>query len=302
VQDGRILKIYSLNIFLNYGKFKYVRGEIMRSQRAEIKIKRKKYIKNLLWLFLVIIPLTAVVSSFALDYVMNIGKEKDTPIAAVKPVDEEINDYKYSFSISSKELYRVEIKKYDKYEDAEALIVTLKNKKLNGFIIKEQGYLTFHGIYLNKSQAENNVKYLKKKGIQASVNSVNINGFGISYTDIDKTLIDLAKATDKVILSIVEEKADLSLKIINSKEKIGGANLGGIIENETKLTNYLKYLQDTKTSKKTSFYKVELEELIKEVLADRLFSEDNYNYYELQNSLINQVNAFQKFYNSLVVY
>ncbi len=105
-----------------------------------------------------------------------------------------------------------------------------------------------------------------------------------------------------MILSIVEEKADLSLKIINSEEKIGGADLGGIIENETKLTNYLKYLQDAKTSKKTAYYKVELEELIKEVLADRLFSEDNYNYYELQNSLINQVNAFHKFYNSLVVY
>lgn len=273
----------------------------MRSTRAEIKIKRKKYIKNLLWIFFVIIPFAAVVSSFALDYVMNRGADISTPIAAVKPEDEDIDVYKYSLNINSKELYRVEIKKYDKYEDAEAFIVTLKNKKLNGFIIKEQGYLTFHGIYFNKSQAETDVLYLKRKGIKASVSEVNISGFGIRYDDIDKTLIDLAKATDKVILSIAEEKAVLSLESLYSDKKISDTSLGGIIENEAKLTRYLKYLEDVKTSKSTAYYKVELETLIKEVLADRLNPEDSYSYYDLQNSLLNQVNAFHKFCNKLIV-
>lgn len=273
----------------------------MRSTRAEKNLKRKKYIKSLLWTFLVIIPFTAVASSFALEYMMNRGADISKSAEVVKPIDEEIETYKYNFNIASKELYRVEIKKYDKYEDAEALIANLKKKKLNGFIIKEQGYLAFHGVYFNKSQAEADVSYLKRKNIQASVNTVIINGFSIRYEDIDKTFIDLIKATDKVILSIAEEKAALSLEGLYSDKKISDTSLSGIIEDEAKLERYLKYLMDVKTSKSTAHYKVELEELIKEVLADRLSSEDSYSYYDLQNSLVNQVNAFHKFCSKLIV-
>lgn len=269
----------------------------MRSKRAETKIKRKKYIRTILLIFLVIIPLTAVSSSFVLYYVMNRGSAINTPNEEVKQADREIDNYKYSFNVEPKEFYRVEIKKYDKYEAAEASIAALKNKKLNGFIIKEQGYLTIHGIYLNKSQAETAAKYLKRKGVQASVNSVNISGYDIKYDDIDKTLIDLAKATDKTILKIIDEKAALSLEGLYSNKEIGGTSLNGIIENEAKLSRYLKYLENVKTSKNTANYKTELEALIKEVLADGLNSEDSYSYYDLQNSLLNQINAFRKFCN-----
>lgn len=272
----------------------------MRTTRVEKKQKRKKYIRNLLWIFLVIIPFTAVSSAFALNSIMNRSEEVSAPAAIFKPKEEK-STFKYSFDISPKELYRVEVKKYEKYEDAEAGLISIKNKKLNGFIIKEQGYLLAYGIYMNKSQADTAAKFLKRKGIQSEVNTVTVNGFAIKYDEVDKNLVDLAKATDAAIMKISQEKAALSLEGLYSDKEISGQSLDTIIENEARLDKYLNYLAAIKTSENNKALKKELEALITEVLADRLSIAGSYGYYELQDSMLNQIGALRMFYDKLVV-
>jgi hypothetical protein len=248
----------------------------------------------------VIIPFAAVTSAFALNFAMNREPAPNVPAAASRPAKQDDNVSKYSFDMSPRQLYRVEIKRFDKYEDAEASLMSIKNKRLNGFIIKEQGYLVAYGVYMNKSQADTAAKYLKRKGVQDSVNVMNISGFSMIYDDVDKNLIDLSKAADAVIMKIAEEKAALSLESLYGDKKIGGQSLEVIIENEAKLDKYLNYLSTVKSSEKTRYYKQGLEDLINEVLLDRLSAGGSYGYYDLQNSLLNQIEALSKFYNKLI--
>lgn len=273
----------------------------MRSTRVEKKQRKKKYVRSLLLVFLVIIPLAAVSSSFAIHYAVNRDRAVELPPIAAAPANKEVEAFKYSYDLAAKEFYRVEIKKYDKYEDAEAAIILLKNKKLNGFIIKEQGYLTAFGLYINKSQADTAAKYLSRKNIQGTVNTVDIKSYGIQYDDIDKTLIDLVKATDTAIMKLAEEKSALSLECLYSNKEVGEQSLDAIIEREAQLDRYLNYLETIKNSENNTYVKAGLQELIEDVLIERLNPGESYSYYDLQDSLLNQIEALRRFYDKLMV-
>lgn len=270
----------------------------MRNSRINKKRKKKSYIRGILLVFLIIIPVAAIISSFGIYFSVNSDKDKaDTLITE----NQAIKAFKYNFDIKAKKLFRVELEKYEKYEDAESQIALLKKKKLNGFIVKEQGYLVAYGLFINQSQADTAAKYLKRKSIESVVNVINISGMNIKYDDIDNNLFDIVKAVDAVALKVYNEKAVLSLETLYSNKKISGKNLDVIIEQEERLVNILNYLKDIKTSEANVVYKKNLEILVNELLIDRLVVDGSYNYYELQNSLMNQGEALRKFYEMLGV-
>lgn len=271
----------------------------MRNSRISKKRNKKLYLRNILLFFLIIIPATAVISSFAIYFSVNRDKGTDTA-AAITTKNQAVHTFKYNFDIGAKQLFRVEIKKYEKYEDAESQIAILKKKKLNGFIVKEQGYLVAYGLFINESQARTAVKYLDRKGIESSVNIFNISGTNIEYDDIDNNLVDIASAVDTVILKILSEKAALSLESLYSGKEISEESLAAIIEQEERLAVILNYLKDVKTSNNI-VYKESLESLVNELLVDKLSADRGYDYYELQNSLMNQGEAVRKFYKKLLV-
>jgi hypothetical protein len=273
----------------------------MRSSRVYKKRKKKNYIKSILLVFLVIIPAAAVMSSMVIYFAVNKDKNMDQEAAVFTPVDQASEAFKYSFDINVKQLYRVEIKRFEEYEDAEAQIAALKNRKLNGFIVKEQGYLAAYGLFGNKSQADTAAGYLKRKNIESTVNTFLISGINIKYDDMDKNLINIASAVDAAVIKILNEKAALSLESLYADKQISEKSLEVIIEQETKLVKYLNYLQDIKTSEANAFYKKSMEELIKELLVDKLQGDGSYDYYELQNSLMNQGEALRKFYEKSIV-
>ncbi len=154
---------------------------------------------------------------------------------------------------------------------------------------------------MNKSQADTAAEYLKRKNINSITNAVNISGINIKYDDIDNNLIDLASAVDAAALKLLNEKSALSLESLYSNKKISQKSLEIIIEQETKLVKYLNYLKDIKTSEANAVYKKSLENLINELLVDKLQGDGSYDYYELQNSLMNQAEALRKFYEKLIV-
>jgi ABC-type Na+ efflux pump permease subunit len=286
---------------MNCDKFNNIRGDKMRSSRIHKKRNKKLYLKSILLTFLVIIPATAIISSMVIYYALNKDKNIDKEAAVFTPVEQAAEAFKYSYDINVKQLYRVEIKKFEEYEDAEAQIAVLKNKKVNGFIVKEQGYLTAYGLFGNKSQADTAAGYLKRKNIESTVNTFDISGINIKYDDMDKNLINIASAVDSAVMKILNEKAALSLESLYSNKKISEKSLDVVIEQEAKLVKYLNYLQDIKTSEANAFYKKSLEDLIKELLVDKLQGDGSYDYYELQNSMMNQGEALKKFYEKSIV-
>lgn len=273
----------------------------MRSSRTDKKRNKKIYIRNTLIAFLIIIPATAIMSSIALHDAVSDEKNKNSATTIFSPSKPPVEAFKYNIDINAKQLYRVEIKKFDNKEDAEEQIAELKNKKLNGFIVKEQGYLTAYGMFLNESQADTAVKYLKKKNIESTIDTVNISGINIKYDNVDITLIDLASAVDAAVLKILSEKAVLSLESLYSNKQIEDKSLEIIVQQEAKLEQYLNYLKDTKTSETNSAYKINLETLIKEILENRLNADGSYDYYNLQNSLMNQGESLRRFYEKHTV-
>lgn len=273
----------------------------MRNSRMNQKRKKRLYFKNILLVFLIIIPATAIISSFAIYFSVNRDKGDDRLAAALISKDQAVKAFKYNFDVSEKQLYRVEIKKFEKYEDAESQIALLKKKKLNGFIVKEQGYLVAYGLYMNESQADTATEYLKRKDIESVVNIFSLSGINIKYDDLDNNLIDIASAVDVSILKVLNEKAALSLESLYSGKKISGSSLELLIEHEAKLVKYLNYLKDIKTSEANIVYKESLESLMNELLVDKLQVDGSYDYYELQNSLMNQGEALRKFYEKLMV-
>ncbi|MDF2591216.1 MAG: hypothetical protein K0S75_682 [Clostridia bacterium] len=270
----------------------------MRNSRINKKRNRKLFFRNALLFFIVIIPAAAVISSFAIYFSLN--RDKDIDSSAFTGKDQTVNTFKYNFDISAKQLYRVEIKKYEKYEDAESQIALLKKKKLNGFIVKEQGYLVAFGLFINESQADTAVKYLKRKGIESTVNIFYISGANIKYDNMDNNLIDIASAIDTVALKILNEKAALCLESLYSGKKMNEKSLESIIALEERLSVILNILKDVKTSDNI-VYKESLEGLANELLVDRLRVDGSYDYYELQNGLMSQGEALRKFYKKLVI-
>jgi hypothetical protein len=273
----------------------------MRGSRRERKRNRRIYIRNIIVVFFVIIPIAAIISSLALHYAFSEEKNTKNTTEIFAPSNLAVEAFKYSIDINAKQLYRVEIMKHDKYEEAEAQIAALKNKKLNGFIVKEQGFLIAYGLFVDESQADTAIKYLKRKNIDSSIARIDINGTNIKYDDMDITLIDLASAADRAVLKILSEKSALSLESLHTNKQIAGKSLETIIEQEAKLEKYLNYLKDIKTSEVNAAFKEALEVLIEEILDNGLAADGSYDYYNLQNSLMKQGEILRRFYERFMV-
>ncbi len=271
----------------------------MRSTRVAKKQMKKNYIINLLAIFLIIIPLGAVAGSYLLHnaFAATAGFNEE-PVAA-DPQSQ--TAFKYSIDMTAKQLYRVDIKKFDGYEDAETYLETLKKNKLNGFILKEEGYIVTYGMFGNESQAKTAVQYLGRKHIEAAVSLMDINNMNLPYGEDDKKLMELLSAIDGAIVKLINEKSALSIESLYSNKEISTQGLDNAAKLEEQLAKYLNYLKDIKTTEENSVLKSRLEKLAKEILIDKLTLEGSYDYYKLQNSLMNQAEALKKFYETLSV-
>jgi hypothetical protein len=272
----------------------------MRISRAAKTRRRKNYIKLILLTFLIIIPFTAILSSYALNNA--VWKDKAVkPLEVFESNDEALQAFKYSFHIEAKKLFRVELGKLEEYETAEIQINTLKKKKLNGFIVKNEGFIVAYGLFWNKSQADTALEFLRRKNIEGAVVEYDIAEASILYTEEDTRLIELASAIDEKVLKLISEKSALSLESLYSDKKISGDALKTVIEEEERLIKYLNYLKSIKVSEASMDLKLKLEGLLNELLIDRLQADGSYDYYSLQNSLMNQSEAIRLFYEKLAI-
>lgn len=262
--------------------------------RYERSRKRHAARKRVLALFLVIVPLVAVLASF---FIMNIY-EGNKGIGI--PVDGNSEDsrpvFEHKYDIGEKKLYRFELFSTANLGEAEDYLKDLKSKKLNGFILKENGYKVIYGVFTSREQAEKIQSIIAKK-VEGSIFEISMSGFSLEYNERDNAFIQLVQATDKLVWDIISAKSELSRRI-TEQPKADTEELVELIQSsEAKLERYLGYAEEVNVSKEQAAVRNDFAAMIKEVTALRL--DDRNNYFKIQSGLMNQIDAYGKYAEKL---
>lgn len=264
--------------------------------RLERNRKRKAVKRSIMILFMVVVPAAAIAASV---FFMNIYNRGNAAEASVKAsTTGSVTAFKYKSEIKEKSVYRVEFGDYKSFEEAEAFIKSIKAKKLNGFIVKEDGYKVIYGAFLSGDEA-GKVKDSIVARAACKVTEIKLPGYSLNYNEADNTFIQLVKAADKLIWDVAGAKSMLSLETaVKSKKDPAGA-LDLILNGESKLEKYLGYAEEINVPRELKDFRENFEMLLKDVLSHRLGSERDY--YRLQESLMNQVEAYRKFTERLSI-
>lgn len=262
--------------------------------RYERSRKRQAARKKVLTLFLVIVPLLAVFASFFIMNIYDGNKGIGIPVDGNSENSQPVFEYKYD--IEERTLFRLELFNTTSLGEAEDYLKGLKSKKLNGFILKENGYKVIYGVFTSREQAER-VQGIIAKKVEAGITEINIPGFSLGYNERDNAFIQLVQATDKLVWDIVSYKAELSMKI-TEQPKADTEELVGLIQScEAKLERYSGYAEEVDVTREQSAVRSSFAEMVKETAALRL--DDRSNYFKIQSGLMSQIEAYRKYAASL---
>lgn len=268
----------------------------MRMTRYDKNRKKKAVKRAVLILFIVVVPLAAVAASV---FFMNIYN-KGNPVQASKEVtaSNSMVAFKYNYEIGSKSLYRIGLEDFVSFEEAEACLKSIKAKKLNGFIVKEDGYKIIYGVFSDKDEAAKVQESIEAKA-KGGITEVMLQGYSLKYNDKDSTFIQLVQATDRLIWDIAKAKSTVSQELALKTKKDLQAVFEEIAQNELKLEKYHGYAETVEVTKEQTAFREEFVKLLEEMLAYRLNADKDY--YKVQDSLLNQVEAYRKFIGKLSI-
>ena len=262
--------------------------------RYERNMKRNKIRKRVLFLFLLIVPLFTVAASF---FLMSMYGSKSNVDAQTESEYQSSNDvFSYTYEIESKTFYRVELKSSASLAEAEEYQKSIRNKKLNGFIMEEDRYKVIYGIFTNLEQAEKIRGNISKK-TDAIVTETKLPGFRLKYNDRDNAFMQLVQATDKLIWEISEAKARLCTEIAMQSKNETLTIITDIESGEIKLKRYLGYAEEVTVSKEQENLRDHFVLMLQEVLKQKL--DDGKNFNRIQSGLINQIETYRKYSEEL---
>ncbi len=264
--------------------------------RFERNKKRRALKKVFLALFLFIVPLAAIVTSM---FFMNIYNKRSGMEALIGgKSSNSMVVFKYNYEIESKALYRIELQSLESFEEAEAYIKSIKAKKLNGFIVKENGYKVIYGVFVNQDEAGKVQGSIAVKA-KGSIYETSLPGYSLKYNEVDNTFIQLVQATDKLIWETVKAKSLMSREIaLKSKDDLASV-LEEITKGEIKLEKYLGYAEKINVSKEQEAFRKNFVVLLEEVLAHKV--DNDKDYYKVQGGMMNQLEAYKKFIGKLLI-
>jgi hypothetical protein len=268
----------------------------LRMTRYERNRKRSTIGKLVIVLFLIIVPLAAFSTSI---FIMNMyNKGNGIEASANELPSKEIAAFKYNFEIESKIFYRLVLNRKDSFEEAEAYVKSIKAKKLNGFVLKEDGYMIIYGVFADYDEASN-VKGIIESKVQGSIAENKLPGYSLKYNEADSTFIQLVEATDKLIWEAAKAKSLISQELALKSKKDNTAVIEEISRIETKLEKYLGYAKEIEVTKEQMHFRDNFVILLEEVLASKL--DNDKDYYKIQGSLLNQLEVYRKFIDKLSV-
>lgn len=288
------IKIFDI-VFIFYILYNCVEVVGLRMTRFETNRRKRAFKRTILVLFIFVIPLAAIAASM---FLMNIYNGSGKEAAAELSPSNNMTAFKYDYIIEGKTLYRIELKDTESFEEAEAYIKVIKGKKLNGFIVKENGYKVVYGVFANKEDA---VKV--QQSIAAKVESViaefKLQGYSLKYNEADNAFIQLVQATDKLIWDNAAAKSMVSLEVALKSKNNLEAVFEGISQGEIKLEKYLGYAEKINVPNEQKLFRESFVVLLEEVLAHKL--DNTKDYYKIQESMMNQLEAYKKFIGKLSI-
>lgn len=281
----------------------------MRISRAKAKSIKRKYIKSIFITFVVIIPILAFLSSKMISsivYNMTDTKAIEQSKNLSTPKSSSSNAFNYIFELSGKKLYRVELGRFNNFQEAEKFVNKIKSKrynstlKYNAFIIKEDGYLVYFGYFKARENAEKVIEKIRKSNIECNIKDIDFNSISISYEETDKKFIEIVKDNDGLINSLFEEKCNSSYEILFKGSKLSKEQVAELIDFETRLTENLILMMDVPVSTKIAQFKDNYIQTLK-VFKDNNLTQDSSNYFDIQKSMSYQLEAYDKLIQSLSI-
>jgi hypothetical protein len=276
--------------------YNYEEVVALRMTRYERYNKKSSFRKRFLVLFFVIMPLLAIIASFFFINIYNRNNIIGTQADEISSDD--VITFKYNYKIESKTLYRLELKSSTSLSEAEEYVKSIKAKKLNGFILKEEGYKVIYGIYTNRDQAEK-VQGIVAKKVEGNISETKLPGYSLKYNEKDNAFIQLVQASDKLIWEVSAAKSQLSHEIA-IQSKTDTVPLVTEIESiQVKLERYLGYAEKVTVSKEQESFRNSFVLMLKEVIGQKL--DDGKNYYKIQEGLMNQIKAYKSYTQKLSI-
>ncbi len=266
--------------------------------RYERTRRRNKIRKAILALFFVVVPLTAVAVSFFFMNMYNRGSGIEATVNETSLTGK--TAFKYNYDMEGKTLYRIELNSSGSFEEAEAFVKGIKAKKLNGFIIKEDGYKVIYGVFADRDEADKVMNSIESK-VKGSINEFRLPGCSLKYNEDDNTFIQLVQAADQLIWEIIVAKSgmthEMSLKIKSNTDSA----FTEISDKESKLQKYLGYAQKLKVSNNQKVFRENFVMLLENILDYKVEADTGKDYYGVQESLMNQIEAYRRFIEKLLV-
>jgi len=261
------------------------------------KNRKKRVAKKIvIALFLFVIPLVAVAVSMLFMNIYNSENDKEA-LADGLPLNS-VTAFKYNYEMGSKTLYRLQLNSSESFSEAEEYIKSIKNKKLNAFILKDEGYKVIYGVFTSIDEADKVQEKISQKA-ECSISEIILPSFSLKYNESDNTFIQLVQAVDKLIWEVAEAKSVLSNEIFLESQNDSKPVLDKIAYNEGKLEQYLGYAKKINVSKEHKFFRESFVLLLQEVLEEKLDNEKDY--YKIQIGLLNQIEAYRRFIKGLLV-
>ena len=264
--------------------------------RYERNRKRSTVRRSVLALFLLIIPLGAVAASV---FFMNMYNRGSGIVASTNGTpSNSVAAFKYNYEIQSKTIYRIELQSFQSFEEAEAYVKSIKAKKLNGFILKEDGYKVIHGVFTNNDEADKVQDSIASKA-KSSISELRLPSYSLKYNDDDNTFIQLVQATDQLIWEVMKSKSSLTHEMALKSKNNPDLVFAEISDYENKLQKYLGYAQKLKVSDSQKTFRENLTILLEDILAYKVEEDSDKEYYRVQGGLLNQIEAYRRFIEKL---
>ncbi|KPU27834.1 hypothetical protein TR13x_00280 [Caloranaerobacter sp. TR13] len=199
----------------------------MRSSRRKKKSKKDKLLT--IFVFFILAPIISI--AIGILIVQNIILPHFEDISATKPLSEvenglsnnetnenvvkdvdkqEIDDLKnLELTVEGFDLYNIQLGSFSNIENAKALRKELREKEVDGYIVKISNYKVFYGTFLNREICDKVLMSVRESYKDAFVNKITVDNLVIKYDSNEQETADKINEIIKTFKKAFDEETSL---------------------------------------------------------------------------------------------